>query len=126
MKSEDSMRVLIVARHPVRLRVAAVPGLREHLDMTVAYCSLEGAKEKHGPDYDARSRGVCPRSTAPLGGRAEPIPETEHARGVRARKHGAVVDDPAPALRRDDLADWLPLGLVDCDGFGQLRRCRSC
>ena len=52
--SPDPVRLLIVASHPVQY---ASPQFRfytadERLDVTVAYCSLEGAEQMHDPDFD--------------------------------------------------------------------------
>ena len=55
MRSEDPVRVLIIATHPVQY---ASPQFREYaaderLDVSVAYCSLEGAEETYDPGFGA-------------------------------------------------------------------------
>jgi len=51
----DSVRVLIVASNPVQYAAPQFRGYAadERLDLTVAYCSLQGAEEAHDADFDA-------------------------------------------------------------------------
>ncbi len=53
--SPRSVRVLIIASHPVQYASPQFRGYAadDRLDLTVAYCSLEGAEASHDPDFDA-------------------------------------------------------------------------